>query len=146
MPLTLIIDRESASAAEIFSGAIRDHHRGTVVGERSFGKGSVQGIFQLEGSDAGLRLTTAKFYSPTGKPYSRVGVEPDVVVHQAARPINGALAMKDDAMLTAALQDRAEGCAAEVTAIPIITGVENGPSLWDDVRTVFSSNPRLPPT
>ena len=104
VPLTVIIDDQSASAAEIFSGAIRDHHRGKVVGVRSFGKGSVQGIFQLDGSDSGLRLTTAKFYSPKGKPYSRVGVEPDVVVRQAARPINGAVAVKDDAMFNAALQ------------------------------------------
>ena len=104
VPLTVIIDQESASAAEIFSGAIHDHHRGTIVGVRSFGKGSVQGIFQLDGSDSGLRLTTAKFYSPQGKPYSRVGVEPDVVVRQAAKPINGAVAGKDDAMLNAALQ------------------------------------------
>ncbi len=104
VPLTLIIDQESASAAEIFSGTIRDHHRGTVVGVRSFGKGSVQGIFQLDGTEAGLRLTTAKFYSPTGRAYSRAGVEPDVVVHQTARPINGALAAKDDAMLATALQ------------------------------------------
>jgi carboxyl-terminal processing protease len=104
VPLTVIIDQDSASAAEIFSGAIHDHHRGTIVGVRSFGKGSVQGIFQLDGTDSGLRLTTAKFYSPLGKPYSRVGVEPDKVVHQAARPINGAVAAKDDAMLTAALE------------------------------------------
>jgi carboxyl-terminal processing protease len=104
VPLTLIIDQESASAAEIFSGAIHDHHRGTIVGVRSFGKGSVQGIFQLEGTEAGLRLTTAKFYSPTGRAYSRVGVQPDVVVHQTARPINGALAIKEDAMLATALQ------------------------------------------
>ncbi len=104
VPLTVIIDQESASAAEIFSGAIRDHHRGTIVGVRSFGKGSVQGIFQLDGSDSGLRLTTAKFYSPKGKPYSRVGVEPDVVVRQAAKPINGTVVGKDDAMLSAALQ------------------------------------------
>lgn len=104
VPLTVIIDQESASAAEIFSGAIHDHHRGTIVGVRSFGKGSVQGIFQLDGTDSGLRLTTAKFYSPQGKPYTRVGVEPDVVVHQAARPINGSVAGKDDAMLAAALQ------------------------------------------
>ena len=62
----------------------------------------------------GLRLTTAKFYSPTGKPYSRVGVEPDVVVHQTARPVNGALAIKDDGMLTAALRRRAKNRAAEV--------------------------------
>jgi carboxyl-terminal processing protease len=104
VPLTLIIDQESASAAEIFSGAIHDHQRGKIVGVRSFGKGSVQGIFQLDGSDSGLRLTTAKFFSPQGKPYSGVGVEPDVVVRQAAKPINGAIANKDDAMLTAALQ------------------------------------------
>jgi carboxyl-terminal processing protease len=103
VPLTVLIDQDSASAAEIFSGAIHDHHRGTIVGVRSFGKGSVQGIFQLDGSDAGLRLTTAKFYSPQGKPYSRVGVEPDVVVRQAARPVNGAVVSKDDAMLDAAL-------------------------------------------
>ena len=104
VPLTVIIDQDSASAAEIFSGAIRDHHRGTIVGVRSFGKGSVQGIFQLDGCDSGLRLTTAKFYSPTGKPYSRVGVEPDVVVHQTARPIGGAVANQGDAMLDSAVQ------------------------------------------
>jgi carboxyl-terminal processing protease len=105
VPLTVIIDQESASAAEIFSGAIHDHQRGKIVGVRSFGKGSVQGIFQLDGSDSGLRLTTAKFYSPQGKAYSRVGVEPDIVVRQAAKPINGAVADKDDAMLNAALEN-----------------------------------------
>jgi carboxyl-terminal processing protease len=111
-PLVLIIDQDSASAAEIFAGAIRDHHRGTVVGVRSYGKGSVQGIFPLESSEAGVRLTTAKFYSPNGRPYSRVGVEPDVFVHQAARPIDGATASTaapsgtagGDAMLTAAVE------------------------------------------
>ncbi len=112
MPLTLIIDQDSASAAEIFAGAMRDHHRGTIVGVRSFGKGSVQGIFPLESSDTGLRLTTAKFYSPGGRPYSRVGVEPDVVVHQTARPVNGSTAAKDDAMLRAALDVARNALAA----------------------------------
>ncbi len=106
-PLVVLIDQDSASAAEIFAGAIRDHHRGTLVGVRSFGKGSVQGIFPLESSEAGLRLTTAKFYSPDGHPYARVGVEPQVVVHQAARPIDGAVATttdgRNDAMINAAL-------------------------------------------
>src|SRR5262249_14849262 len=111
-PLTVIIDQDSASAAEIFSGAIHDHHRGTIVGVRSFGKGSVQGIFQLEGSESGLRLTTAKFYSPLGKPYSRVGVEPNLVVQQTARPVNGAIPPKDDALLNAALEN------ARNTALP----------------------------
>jgi carboxyl-terminal processing protease len=104
MPLVVLIDQDSASAAEIFAGAIRDHHRGTIVGVRSFGKGSVQGIFPLDNSNAGVRLTTAKFYSPNGRAYSRVGVEPDIMVRVAAKPIDGKLPAGDDAMLTAALQ------------------------------------------
>ena len=102
MPLVVIIDQDSASAAEIFAGAIRDHRRGTIVGVRSFGKGSVQGIFPLDESTAGVRLTTAKFYSPVGHPYSRVGVEPDLLVRMAARPVNGRLPAGGDAMLQAA--------------------------------------------
>ncbi len=85
MPLVVLIDGDSASSSEIFAGAIRDHGRGTLVGSRSFGKGSIQGIFPLEVGGVGLRLTTAKFFSPKGKPYSRVGVEPDLVVHSTAR-------------------------------------------------------------
>lgn len=106
VPLVLIIDQNSASAAEIFAGAIRDHHRGTIVGVRSFGKGSVQGIFPLDASLAGVRLTTAKFYSPSGKPYAHIGVEPDVTVQTTARPIDGqvAAATAGDAVYAAALQ------------------------------------------
>ncbi len=109
VPLVLMIDHDSASAAEIFAGAIRDHRRGTIVGTRSYGKGSVQGIFQLEFSTAGIRLTTAKFYSPTGHPYSRVGVEPDVQVHVTARPQDGtfisfAANNQTDPVMDAALQ------------------------------------------
>jgi len=85
MPLVVIIDQDSASAAEIFAGAIRDHRRGTIVGTRSYGKGSVQGIFPLSVTGAGMRLTTAKFYSPKGYPYAGAGVEPDLAVHQVAR-------------------------------------------------------------
>jgi carboxyl-terminal processing protease len=106
MPLVVIVDQDSASAAEIFAGAIQDLHRGTVVGVRSYGKGSVQGIFPLDGTTAGVRLTTAKFYSPSGRPYSRIGVEPDRVVHQVAKVIDGQSlpADQDDAMLTAAVE------------------------------------------
>lgn len=87
VPLVVLIDHDSASASEILAGAIRDLRRGTIVGTRSYGKGSVQGIFPLARNGAGVRLTTAKFYSPTGKPYSYVGVEPHVVVQSVARPI-----------------------------------------------------------
>lgn len=92
MPLVILIDGDSASSSEIFAGAVRDHGRGTIVGSRSYGKGSIQGIFPLESAGVGMRLTTAKFYSPRGLPYSRVGVEPDLAVHSAARPVEGAIA------------------------------------------------------
>ncbi|GAA4435091.1 S41 family peptidase [Bremerella cremea] len=86
VPLVVLIDSNSASASEIFAGAIRDHRRGTVVGQRSYGKGSVQGIFPLATGGTGLRLTTAKFFSPSGRAISRNGVTPDVSVRIAAKP------------------------------------------------------------
>jgi carboxyl-terminal processing protease len=83
----VLIDGDSASASEIFAGAIRDHRRGVIVGSRSYGKGSVQGIFPLNSANSGLRLTTAKFYSPFGRAYAGVGVEPNLAVpHRTARP------------------------------------------------------------
>ena len=86
VPLVVLIDRDSASASEIFAGAILDNDRGDVVGERSFGKGSVQGIFPLGYAGAGIRLTTALFYSPKGQKISHQGVMPNVQVRRAARP------------------------------------------------------------
>ena len=102
VPLVVLIDGDSASASEILAGAIRDHRRGELVGERSYGKGSVQGIFPLTLAGSGVRLTTAKFYSPNGHPISNVGVKPDVVVHEVARPVGGelvALGGPDDEVL-----------------------------------------------
>ena len=87
VPLVVLIDGDSASASEIFAGAIRDHRRGTVVGDRSYGKGSVQGIFPLRAVKGGVRLTTAKFYSPSGQAISQGGVEPDIQVHSVAKPV-----------------------------------------------------------
>ena len=100
VPLVVLIDEDSASAAEIFAGAIRDHQRGTVVGHRSYGKGSVQGIFPLRSINAGLRLTTAKFFAPSGRAISNAGVEPDVIVRQTSRPIDGELAVLRRADMT----------------------------------------------
>jgi carboxyl-terminal processing protease len=110
VPLIVLIDGDSASASEIFAGAIRDHRRGTVVGVRSYGKGSVQGIFPLGGNSSGVRLTTAKFYSPSGQAISERGVSPDIVVQRTARPaLDGSTPpaeaeAPEDATLSAALQ------------------------------------------
>lgn len=87
VPMAVLIDGDSASASEIFAGAIHDHRRGTIVGVRSYGKGSVQGIFPLGIAKTGVRLTTAKFYSPSGQAISQRGVTPDVEVRSAAKPV-----------------------------------------------------------
>jgi carboxyl-terminal processing protease len=86
IPLAILIVHDSASASEILAGALKDHKRALIVGERSYGKGSVQSIFPLKSAPAGLKLTTAKFYSPHDRPYSERGVEPDVAVHVVAKP------------------------------------------------------------
>ncbi|MDO4575071.1 MAG: S41 family peptidase [Planctomycetia bacterium] len=87
VPLVVLIDERSASASEIFAGAIHDHQRGKIIGIRSYGKGTVQGIFELDTqTHFGVKLTTSQFFSPKGKRYHRVGVTPDLEVHQAAKP------------------------------------------------------------
>ncbi len=79
IPLVLLTDENSASASEIVAGAVRDHQRGTIVGRKTYGKWSVQSIFPVQ-RGTGLRLTTAKFYSPGGKTLGKIGVKPDVEV------------------------------------------------------------------
>ena len=79
VPLVLLTDGDSASASEIVAGAVKDHHRGTIVGRKTYGKWSVQSIFHV-GRSTGLRLTTARFYSPNGHTYGQIGIEPDVLV------------------------------------------------------------------
>ncbi len=108
VPLVVLIDGDSASASEIFAGAIKDNGRGTIVGTTSFGKGTVQGIFPLGYAGAGIRLTTAKFYSPNGTPISHHGVEPDDMVRFTAKPTGDGLSSiqqpEKDAILEAGLQ------------------------------------------
>ena len=92
----MLVDENSASASEIFAAAIRDHNRGTTVGTKSYGKGSVQGIFPLNSSGGGIRLTTAKFYSPEGVPISQNGVVPDVKIQVAAKTATEELNVESD--------------------------------------------------
>src|SRR5215212_7850325 len=80
-PLVVLINGGSASASEIVAGALQDHKRGTVLGTRSFGKGSVQTIIPLGGNGA-LRLTTARYYTPAGRSIQAKGIDPDIEVLQ----------------------------------------------------------------
>ena len=80
-PLVVLINNGSASASEIFAGALKDHKRAIILGENSYGKGSVQSIIPLK-NGGGMRLTISKYYLPSGESISEVGVTPDIFVEE----------------------------------------------------------------
>src|SRR5438094_356596 len=82
LPIAVLINGGSASASEIVAGALQDHHRAILLGTRSFGKGSVQTIIPLAGHGA-MRLTTARYYTPSGRSIQAKGIDPDIVVEAA---------------------------------------------------------------
>jgi carboxyl-terminal processing protease len=85
LPVIVLVDAGSASAAEIVAGALQEHHRALVMGERTFGKGSVQTLVPLSQQTA-LRLTTARYYTPSGKSVQEGGIKPDIEVPQLSDP------------------------------------------------------------
>ena len=82
IPIIVLVDKYSASASEILSGALKDHRRATLMGEKTFGKGSVQTVMSL--GDGGFRLTTARYYLPSGVTIDKVGIQPDLPVLEPA--------------------------------------------------------------
>ena len=104
-PIVVLINGGSASASEIGAGALQDHRRAIVVGTKSFGKGSVQTLVPLRG-DGAMRLTTARYYTPSGRSIQALGISPDIVVNQPAvePPTPG----EEDNGPASAIQDRTE--------------------------------------
>ena len=97
-PVVLLVDAGSASASEVLAGALHDNKRARVVGSRTFGKGSVQTLLPLDNGDS-VKLTTARYYTPSGKSIQARGIDPDVVLHPAKDAANGGRAGYTEASL-----------------------------------------------
>ena len=83
LPIVVLINGGSASASEIVAGALQDHHRAVLLGRRSFGKGSVQTVLPVKESGGAIRLTTARYFTPSGRSIQATGIDPEVVVEPA---------------------------------------------------------------
>ena len=84
LPIVVLINEGSASASEIVAGALQDHKRAVIMGSKSFGKGSVQTIIPLENNQGALKMTTALYYTPSGRSIQAMGIEPDIELVQAS--------------------------------------------------------------
>jgi carboxyl-terminal processing protease len=105
-PLVVLINGGSASASEIVAGALQDHKRATILGTRSFGKGSVQTIIPLGQSNGALRLTTARYYTPAGRSIQAKGIDPDVqVLEDIPDDLKGKVDSKGEASLKGHLKN-----------------------------------------
>jgi len=121
-PIVVLVDHGSASGAEIVAGALRDHGRATLMGERTFGKGSVQTVIPLPDGQA-LKLTTSRYFTPSGASIHDRGIDPDVALSAAPAPAEpaGPRNVAGDPAVRAALQylrDRSLGTQVALAGQP----------------------------
>jgi len=130
-PVVVLVDAGSASASEVLAGALSDNGRARIVGSRTFGKGSVQTLLPLDNGDS-IKLTTARYYTPSGRSIQALGIEPDVVLHAEGDAGNGGPAGYSEADLPGHLSGAAgtgEGVEGDGEAMP---GINAGDVLEGD--------------
>ncbi len=145
-PLIILINGGSASASEIVAGALQDHRRGTLIGTRSFGKGSVQTIIPLGPSDGALRLTTARYYTPSGRSIQALGVTPEIVLMQdVPADLKGETELGGEASLRGHLKATGEEEKGSQSYIPPNPSDDKVLNLALDLMRGKQSNTAFPP-
>jgi carboxyl-terminal processing protease len=147
VPLVVLVNGGSASAAEIVAGALQDHKRATIVGTRSFGKGSVQSLIPL-GADGAMRLTTARYYTPNNRSIQAAGIQPDIII---AQNVPDELKGRDEILGEAALPGQIGG--GTETQATVGSSVYVPPEKKDDTQLQYAiklingeeTNPAYPP-
>ncbi len=132
VPMVVLINGGSASASEIVAGALQDHQRAVIEGTRSFGKGSVQTVIPMKPGDGAIRLTTARYYTPSGRSIQGLGIAPDVPVAES-RDEETRFLPDHEADLNHALKN--EGASSPTTP----------PAPRSDLPEVAASIPKMPP-
>ena len=136
IPMAVLVDRGSASASEVLAGALQDNGRAVIVGERTFGKGSVQTVLPLR-NGAGIKLTTARYYTPSGKSIQAQGIDPDVRVANAVSVIE----LTDDRKLEADLDRHLNNeTADELTAENVTIDAEEDYPLFEALNLLRAAH------